>query len=142
MAKEPSVFEPLKFYFIYEYRTAAMITLPFSILLLLVLGFNSLKKIIGGSCSTVNCCDRLTTELVGAFTAVPSCFMLLFFYGSDSFSHYECFSFQLCLYSPPFWERAASSVYQLTHLLTDVASGGDFFALYIARNLGSDCIGF
>ena len=83
------------------------------------------------------------TELVGAFTAVPSCFMCVFMVLIlFPIMNISLFSYVCIPVSPPFWERAASSVYPLTHLFTDVASGGDFFALYIARNLGSDSIGF
>ena len=41
--------------------------------------------------------------------------------------------------SPPIWERAADSVYHLSHLFTDVTSCYDFFPMgYCGR--GSDCI--
>ena len=41
--------------------------------------------------------------------------------------------------SPPFWERAADSVYHLTHFFTDVTSCCDLFSLvYYWRSSGSD----
>ena len=43
--------------------------------------------------------------------------------------------------SPPIWEKAADSVYHLSHLFTDVTSCCDFFPMvYCGRRLGSDCV--
>ena len=51
------------------------------------------------------------------------------------------FNYVWILESPSPWDRAADSVYHLSHSFTDVTSCSNFFSLfYCGRNSGSDCI--
>ena len=78
---------------------------------------------------------------MGAFTVVPSClmFVLLCFLDLFPVMHVSLFS-SVCIPGPLLiWERAADSIYHLSHLFTDVISCSDFFPLvYCGRSLGSD----